>query len=256
VVIDEGLDGVSDRQPRAARSPELRAMRGRRTVLVLALACSALACAGPKPAPPPKAPPVASYVVGAPDRLLIHILPEPQLERSVRVRPDGKISIDLIGDVQAAGLTPLKIAEAIQERISRFKRDATVSVSVVDSPSQFVTVYGEVTRPSTFPLSADMRVSEAIGRVGGTRPFASENKIRIVRTNGAETEVFRVRLKDIARGDLTTNIVVEEGDLIVVPPTVLARIGYAFQMVFFPFQPLLQGAGSVGAVAAGTQAVQ
>ena len=92
--------------------------------------------------------------------------------------------------------------------------------------------------------------------VGGTRPFASQNRIRIVRTNGAETKVFRVRLKDIARGDLSTNIVVEEGDLIVVPPTVLARIGYAFQMVFFPFQPILQGAGSVGAVAAGAQAVR
>jgi polysaccharide export outer membrane protein len=255
--MDEGSDRISARpQQRAVRSLSNRARGGWRTLVVVALGASALACAGPKPSPPPQAPPITGYVVGAPDQLLVHILPEPEIERTVRVRPDGKISIDLIGDVQAAGLTPIKIAESIEQRIARFKRDATVSVSVIDSPSQFVTIYGEVTTPSTFPLNSDMRVSEAIGRVGGTRPFASQNKIRIVRTNGAETKVFRVRLKDISKGDLSTNIVVEEGDLIVVPPTVLARIGYAFQMVFFPFQPILQGASTIGGVAAGTQAIK
>lgn len=203
------------------------------------------------PAPPPEAPPVASYVVGAPDLLRVSILPEPVITREVRVRPDGKVSIDLIGDVQAAGLSPQQIAASIQEKILRFKRDASVNVSVVDSPSQFVTVYGEVGAPGTFPLSSEMRISEAIGRVGGTRPFASENKIRIVRTSGGKTQVIRVRLKDIARGDLSTNIMVEEGDLIVVPPTGLARVGYAMQMLFFPFQPILSGASQVGAVAAG-----
>ncbi|MBK7947604.1 MAG: polysaccharide biosynthesis/export family protein [Deltaproteobacteria bacterium] len=194
---------------------------------------------------------MTNYVVGAPDQLQINVLPEPIIERKVRVRPDGKISVDLIGDVQAAGLTPRQIATSIEEKILRFKRDASVNVSVIDSPSQFVTVYGEVGAPGTFPLSSDMRISEAIGRVGGTRPFASQNKIRIVRTSGGKTQVIRVRLKDIAKGDLSTNIMVAEGDLIVVPPTAFARVGYAMQMLFFPFQPILNGASQVGAVAAG-----
>lgn len=204
---------------------------------------------------PPKAPPVQAYLVGAPDQLRVNILPEPVIDRQIRVRPDGMISVDLIGDVQAAGLTPEKIAESIQERIVRFKRDAVVNVTLVDSPSQFVTVYGEVGNPGTFPLNTSMRISEAIGRVGGTKPFASLNKIRIVRSRAAGTQVILVHLKDIAHGDLSTNIVVEEGDLIVVPPTVLARIGYAVQMLFFPFQPILTTAGAVGGTAAGVQAV-
>ncbi|MEZ4330558.1 MAG: polysaccharide biosynthesis/export family protein [Myxococcota bacterium] len=211
---------------------------------------------GVKPAPPPAAPPVPSYIVGAPDQLNVHILPDPEIERTVTVRPDGMISIDLIGDVQAAGLTPRQIAASIQEKIARFKRDAAVNVSVVESPSQFITVYGEVGSPGTFPLTSEMRVSEAIGRVGGTRPFASQNKIRIVRTDGERTEVIRVRLKDIAKGDLVSNVMIEEGDLIVVPPTVLARIGYAVQMVFFPFQPVLTTAGAVGGTAAGVQTLR
>lgn len=225
-----------------------------RTGLLCALVGS-LACAGGNMVPPPQAPPIEGYVVGAPDNLRILILPDPEIERDVRVRPDGMISIDLVGDVQAGGLTPTQIAESIREKITRFKRDAAVSVTVIDSPSQFVTVYGEVTTPGTFSLTAETRVSEAIGQVGGTRPFASLNKIRVVRTDGANTQVLRVRLRDIEKGDLSTNFVVEEGDLIVVPPTGLARVGYAVQMLLFPFQPVISGAASVGAVAGGVNAL-
>lgn len=238
----------------ARRRMQSEAFRPWMIAMSLLGALAAIGCST-TPAPPPDAPPVASYVVGAPDLLRVNILPEPVITREVRVRPDGKVSIDLIGDVQAAGLSPQQIAASIQEKILRFKRDASVNVSVVDSPSQFVTVYGEVSAPGTFPLSSEMRISEAIGRVGGTRPFASENKIRIVRTSGGKTQVIRVRLKDISKGDLSTNIMVEEGDLIVVPPTGFARVGYAMQMLFFPFQPILSGASQVGAVAAGSNAL-
>jgi polysaccharide export outer membrane protein len=180
----------------------------------------------------------AEYVVGAPDQLQIHVLPEPEIMRDVIVRPDGMISIDLIGDVRAAGRTPQEIAQEIQTSIRRYKRDASVNVAVVQSPSQFITIFGEVGAPSTLPLDRSTRISEAIGQVGGPGPFASLNNIRIVRTTGSRTEVLRVRLKDIQRGDLRTNLVLQEGDLIVVPPTALARIGYVLQQVLFPFQPL------------------
>lgn len=230
--------------------------RLRQELLVAALSVLAIqstGCFTPDPTPPPPAPAVSDYVVGAPDELSISILPEPAISREVRVRPDGMISIDLIGDVQAAGRTPFEIAAAIQQGIGRFKRDAAVNVMVVDSPSQFVTIYGEVLRPGTFPLDTDTRVSEAIGRVGGARPFASLNSIRVIRTIGKETKVIRVRLSDISKGDLSTNIAIREGDLIVVPPTVLARIGYAMQMLLFPFQPLISGATAAGSIASGAQ---
>jgi len=229
---------------------------GRRLALVALglLLFESLGCSNPEPMPPPSAPPVMGYVVGAPDLLSVSILPEPEIDRQVRVRPDGMISIDLIGDIQAAGRTPFEIAQTIQEKIGRFKRDAAVNVSVVDSPSQFLTIYGEVARPGTFPLATETRVTEAIGQVGGALPFASLNNIRVIRTNGSKTEVIPVRLADIQKGDLSTNLVVEEGDLIVVPPTWLARVGYVVQMIFFPFQPVLTTAGSVGGTAAGVRA--
>lgn len=254
-MISENLvqDNASD--PRIAKDVGRR-MRSRSAlwsgVLVLIPAVILAGCVSPQP--PPQAPPVEGYVVGPPDLLSIYILPEPEIVREVRVRPDGKISVDLIGDVQAAGRTPFEIAQAIQQEIRRFKRDASVNVTVVDSPSQFVTVYGEVMRPGTFPLTTETRISEAIGQVGGTRPFASLNRVRVIRTNGARTEVIRIRLGDIQRGDLSTNLVVQEGDLIVVPPTAIARVGYFVQMLLFPFQPLLTTAGAVGGTAAGVRA--
>ncbi len=217
---------------------------------VLALVVAALGCAT-KPQPPPTAPMIEGYVVGAPDELAVHILPDPEISREVRVRPDGMISIDLVGDVQAAGRTPMQIAQDIQQQIGRFKRDAVVNVTVISSPSQFVTVYGEVVTPGIFALETETRVSEAIGRVGGTRPFANLDAIRLIRTRGTQTEILMVDLDAISYGDMRTNHVMREGDLIVVPPTILARFGYAMQALLFPFQPLISAGTSAGAIAAG-----
>ena len=217
---------------------------------VLALGCST------NPQPPPAAPSIEGYVVGAPDELAIHILPDPEINREVRVRPDGMISIDLVGDVQAAGRTPMQIALDIQDQIWRFKRDAVVNVTVISSPSQFVTVYGEVTTPGIFALETETRVSEAIGHVGGTRPFANLDAVRLIRSRGNQTEILMVDLDAISYGDMSTNHVLREGDLIVVPPTILARFGYAMQAVLFPFQPLIAAGTSAGAIAGGTQALR
>jgi len=238
--------------PRTDQARRLRRSGTRVVAIAIAmLQLAAIGCGSGNFKPPPAAPPIAGYVVGAPDLLLVSILPEPEITREVRVRPDGMISIDLVGDVQAAGRTPFEIAQSIQQEITRYKRDAAVNVTVVDSPSQFVTVYGEVVQPGTFPLNTETRASEAIGHVGGTRPFASLNSIRVIRTNGAVTNVLPVRLGDISKGDLTTNIVIEKGDLIVVPPTWLARIGYVMQMIFFPFQPVVSTLGAVGGATQG-----
>ena len=225
------------------------------TTAVAVLALLALGCST-TPQPPPVAPSVEDYIVGAPDELAVHILPDPEIDREVRVRPDGMISIDLVGDVQAAGRTPMEIALDIQEQISRFKRDAVVNVTVISSPSQFVTVYGEVAAPGIFALETETRVSEAIGRVGGTRPFANLDGIRLIRSRGNETAILVVDLNAISFGDMSTNHVLREGDLIVVPPTLLARFGYAMQALFFPFQPLIAAGSTAGAIVAGGDALR
>lgn len=247
------MDLQNSSHRRNNRSPK-RAIRFEQQVIIVCLSflfLSVVACSSANPTPPPIAPPVEGYVVGAPDLLVVSILPDPEITREVRVRPDGKISIDLIGDIQASGRTPFEIAQTIQQEIGRYKRDASVNVTVVDSPSQFVTVYGEVAQPGIFPLNTETRLSEAIGRVGGTRPFASLNNVRVIRTNGIKTKVIPIRLGDIMKGDLTTNFVIAKGDLIVVPPTMLARIGYVMQMIFFPFQPVVGVLSAVGTANAG-----
>ena len=210
---------------------------GRRGALGFGLVLLAVGCTT-TPAP---APPVVydAYVIGAPDELAVTVLPEPVVAEAVVVRPDGKITIQLIGDVQAAGRSPGEVGAEIEERIGRFKRGARATVSVVRALSSEVTVLGEVRSPGTFALAKKSRVVEALGRSAGTTNFANRDEIRILRSKGATTEVIEVDLVAIRRGDLTTNVQIEGGDVVYVPPILLAKIGYAVQALLFPLQPAL-----------------
>jgi polysaccharide export outer membrane protein len=216
----------------------------------LALAACALllagglsACTSPSGAPP--GPQVLSYRVGPPDQLRITILPDPIIEREAIVRPDGMISVDLIGDVAAAGRTTEEIASDIQTRIGRFKRDARVTVALGAALSSEITVLGEVNRPSTVPLARQTRIVEALGTVGDTTVFAAKSRIRLIRTAEGKTQVFTVNLKAIEKGNLGTNYLLQGGDLVYVPPGVMATIGYALQAALFPFHQLLGFGGNV-----------
>jgi len=231
---------------RIARRQGLRASC---TAAVL-LCASALGCAT-TPAPPPKREAISAYVVGAPDDLHVTILPDPAIERDVTVRPDGMISLDLIGDVPASGRSVGQIAADVEQRIARFKRGASVTVSLKTAHSNAVTVLGEVRSPQSFSLFKDTRVVEAIGHVGGPVFTASTGRVRIVRSGGGEAVVYRVNLDAIQAGDQRTNIVLMEGDIVYVPPTFWARIGYVIQAFLFPFNPLLGVGMTVAGVAIG-----
>jgi polysaccharide export outer membrane protein len=213
-----------------------------RAPLVLALVFLVLVapgCASYQPAPLPAAGTYAAYRVGAPDQLQVVVLPDPVIERIVTVRPDGMISFDLIGDVPAGGRTVDEIAADIEKRISRFKRDASVTVSLAAAESTGITVLGEVKRPDSFPLVKETRAAEAIGDVGGTTIFARTAKVRVVRAGGGEPVVYIVNLNAIRSGDLSSNIVLKSGDIVYVPPNVFAKIGYAMNALLLPFQPFL-----------------
>jgi polysaccharide export outer membrane protein len=218
----------------------------RLTLPILAFAIAPLlsACSSTGTGQPP-GPEVSAYRVGSPDQLRITIIPDPVIEREVTVRPDGKISIDLVGDVAAAGRTTEEIAADIQTRIGRYKRDAQVTVALAAALSDQVTVLGEVDRPSTFPLSSQTRLVEAIGLVGGPTTFAAKGRVRLIRTAEGQTRVYSVNLSAIEKGNLTTNYVLQGGDLVVVPPGVMAMIGYQLQALLFPFQQLLGFGGNV-----------
>jgi polysaccharide export outer membrane protein len=203
------------------------------------LLVAAPGCASYEPVPPPQMGSFASYRVGAPDQLAITVLPDPVLERTVTVRPDGMISFDLVGDIPAGGRTVDEIGADIEKRMSRFKRDAAVTVALVAAQSTAVTVSGEVRGPSSFPLVKATRVAEAISKVGGETPFASTGKIRVVRSGGGETAIYYVNLNAIRGGDLSTNILLRTGDIVYVPPNAWAKFGYAINVALFPFQPLI-----------------
>ncbi len=206
-------------------------------VLLLTTIAFGAACTAPGMPPPPAA--AQPYTVGPPDQLTVTILPEPQITREVVVRPDGMISVDLIGDIPAAGRTTADIAADIEKRIGRYKRDARVTVALKSSLSSQVTVLGEVNRPSTFPLARETRITEALGTVGGPTRFAAASRIRVIRHQGEGTSVFTVNLDAIELGDLSSNMPLQGGDIVYVPPTAIASIGYGLQAALFPLHQLL-----------------
>ena len=214
-------------------------------LLVLAFAALAGGASAVTPAPPPSRA-ERPYFVGPPDDLLITIRPEPAIVRQVVVQPDGKISVDMVGEVQAGGRTMTEIANEIARRISPYIRSPQVTVSLVASKSIAITILGQVQRPATFPLQRETRVSEAIGLVAGPTELGAASRIRVVRQAGGKPQVYRVNLDAIRNGDLSTNILLEAGDIIYVPPTVSASIGLALRGFFFPLQQIF-GMGAQGA---------
>jgi polysaccharide export outer membrane protein len=163
------------------------------------------------------------------------------------VRPDGVITIPLIGDVPAGGRTIPEIAADIEERIARFKRDPDVTVALAGAASTDIVILGEVGRQSSFPLVKETRIVEAIGLVGGTNQVAWDSRIRVIRTTDGVTKVLRINLSAIRKGDLSTNLMLEPGDFVYVPPTPWARFGHAMNAILYPFSPVLGFARSIGA---------
>jgi polysaccharide export outer membrane protein len=169
-------------------------------------------CVDPETASP-------DYVIGSGDVLQIFVWRNPELTTGVPVRPDGKISIPLVEDMQAVGKTPTELARDIEGELGEYLRSPEVNI-IVSSPgaSNQVQVIGQVRAPQSVPYRADLRVLDVLVGVGGLDEFAAGNRARIVRTVGGETTECRVRLSDLVQdGDLSQNVRVLPGDVIVVP---------------------------------------
>jgi polysaccharide export outer membrane protein len=180
-----------------------------------------------------------AYRVGASDQLTVRVLPEPEIDRKVIVRPDGKFSMDLIGDVQASGKTPSEIAADIQKRISVYRREPSVSVALESPASTAVSVLGEVKAPSSFPLYRDVHVSEAVAQSGGPTILAATSRVRVIRREGDHTKLYLVNLDHVQRGDKSTDMLLQRGDLIYVPAAIPVVVGYNIQRALYPFKVVL-----------------
>jgi polysaccharide export outer membrane protein len=150
--------------------------------------------------------------------LQIDVWKEPEITRSVPVRPDGKITLPLLNDVQAAGQTPMELAGAIREELKKYINDPQVSVSVSTINSRRVYVTGEVTRPGAFPLLPGMTVLQALTSGGGFTPFAKIKSIYVLRTEGSRQVKLPFNYKAVVGGKKPEdNILLQSGDTIVVP---------------------------------------
>lgn len=155
-----------------------------------------------------------TYLIGAEDILQIRVWREADLSGPVGVRPDGKISLPLIGDLQASGLTPEKLAAVITEGLSKFVTNPEVMVQVASVNSKKYFISGEVQRPGSYPLVVPTTVLEAIAIAGSLRDYANSKNVLIMR--GPKRYKFNYR--EVIRGkNLGQNIFLESGDHIVVP---------------------------------------
>jgi polysaccharide export outer membrane protein len=162
------------------------------------------------------------YRIGLDDRVQVTVWRNPELSGVVTVRPDGKISVPLIGDVEAGGRTPSELAENIKRQLSSYIRDPNVVVTVTEMRStEFlsrVRVTGAVRAPKSMPYRQGMTVLDAVLEAGGVNDFASPNRTKLYRRLKDKTEVLEIELGDIlSKGRLETNLHVRPGDVITVP---------------------------------------
>ena len=158
----------------------------------------------------------ASYKIGAQDVLRIDVWKEPEITRQVPVRPDGKISLPLLNDVQAAGLTAMELANSITEGLKKYITDPRVTVSVTEINSRRVYVNGEVTRPGAFPLLPNMTALQALTSAGGFTQFARVRNIYILRNESGKQVKHPFNYRDVVNGK-SEDIALQPGDTIVVP---------------------------------------
>lgn len=162
--------------------------------------------------------PPADYVIGPEDVLAVLYWREKDLSAEVTVRPDGKISLPLLNDVDAAGLTPTELRDRLTRASQKFVADPNVTVVVRQMNSRKVFITGEVSKPGTYPLAGPTTVLQLIALAGGLREYADAKNISILRYDNGKAISFRFNYRDVAsRRNLSQNIELKAGDTIVVP---------------------------------------
>ena len=160
-----------------------------------------------------------NFVIGNDDMLAINVWKEPDISRSIPVRSDGKISLPLVGEVQAAGRTPLKLEQDIASKLKNYISEPEVTVIVQQINSQKFNILGQVARPGSYPLTNAATVLDAIAIAGGFRDFAKKKSIYVLRQNADGTQTrLPFNYKEVIQGkNLAQNIKLQARDTIVVP---------------------------------------
>lgn len=193
-------------------------------VALLAAACSSLPEAPPEPGPLEVPAGSESYRIASGDDLQIFVWQDRDLSLKVRVRPDGRISMPLLADVEAAGRTPAELGRELERRLAEYVQRPLVTVIVTDflGPlDQQVRVVGEATRPQSLPWRPGMTVLDAVIAVGGLTAFADGNRTVLVRRSPEGPQRYRLRVADLLRqGDIDANAGLAPGDVLIVPEAI------------------------------------
>ncbi len=159
-----------------------------------------------------------TYIIGKGDVLRVFVWRNQQLSTQIVVRPDGKISLPLLQDLQAEGLTVLQLKEEITRKLSEHLNNPKVSVIVSEINSYKVSVLGRVASPGVYPITGNTTFIEAISMAGGFTEWANKRKITVITHQGGKKKKIRVNYKKIISGkDPSQNIILKRGDTIIVP---------------------------------------
>ena len=174
-------------------------------------------------APAPEAP-SEEYIIGPLDEITIHVWRNPELSaEKIQVRPDGRITMPLVRDMTAVGKTPTQLQNDIRDELEQYIEQPIVSVIVNEFVSTFeqqIRIVGSTEQPASLPYRANMTVLDAMIAVGGLGEFASGNRAKLLRYEGAENsqKEYRLRLADLLkRGDSSANVMLKPGDVIIIP---------------------------------------
>jgi polysaccharide export outer membrane protein len=160
----------------------------------------------------------STYVIGPDDELDISVWKEPDVSRTVPVRPDGKISLPLLNDIQAAGLTPMQLQTVVTGALKKFITGPQVTVIVTKINSRRIYVMGEVARPGAFPMLPNMTILQALSTAGGFSQYAKLSAIYLLRTENGRQVTYPFNYKEVIRGRKPEqNVTLKPADTIVVP---------------------------------------
>ncbi len=159
-----------------------------------------------------------TFVIGNDDVLAVNVWKEPDISRSIPVRSDGKISLPLVGEVQAAGLTPLSLEKEIASRLKNYISEPEVTVMVQQVNSQKFNILGQVVKPGSYMVVNSLTVLDAIALAGGFRDFAKQKSIYVLRQSATGESRIPFNYKEVSHGkNMAQNIKLQPGDTIIVP---------------------------------------
>jgi polysaccharide export outer membrane protein len=158
------------------------------------------------------------YRLGPGDKLRIEVYKDPQLSQSVQVRPDGKITLPLVGDLEATGNTPIELRDTITKSLKEYVTNPTVTVIVVEALASKVYVMGEVTHPGTMELHGPTTILQALAMAGGFKEYANTKEVKVLRPNGdrGNIQTLKFNYKDVLNGDARP-FYLRSGDTVIVP---------------------------------------